>query len=392
VASLLLAAGLPVSVIVNARAGPRLLVVIAVLATVLACVPAAPQPSPTPTKGTIDYAALEAAIEQTITTGPPSLDNVRAVIINVDGETKIAHFRHGYTGEDHLHVWSVTKSIVSTLIGIAIADGLIADLDQPLSALLPKHRKAMSGQTAKVTLRQLMSMTAGFERDPPEWDLFWEEVPTEHGDFIDRLLERRLPREPGRQFLYSDVSAHLVTAVLAAVLQRANTNPRTVLKYARVRLFDPLGITTRPAFSDVLGDPYTGRFDQAEFAWGTDPDGIEIGGFGLRLSPLDMVKIGELYRQAGVWQGKQLVPAKWIREATTASEINPRYGLLWWLSDQPKQPGFGAFGAGGQRIFVLPEAHAVVVIQAATPRGKRIADDEIDLLGGGVILPALQRI
>ncbi len=324
-------------------------------------------------------------------TGPARLDNVRAVIVDVDGETKIAHYRHGYTGEGHLHVWSVTKSVVSTLIGIATADGLIADLDEPLGALLPKHRKAMAGLTASVTLRQLMSMTAGFERDPPEWDQSWEKVPTRHGDFVDRLLERRLPRKPGDDFLYSDVSAHLVTAVLAAALQRADTGPRTVLEYAQARLFDPLGITTQPGFSHVLGDPYTGAFDQAEFGWGTDPDGIQIGGFGLRLSPLDMVKIGELYRQGGVWHGKRLVPAEWIREATTPSKVNPQYCLLWWTIGQPKQVGFIASGAGGQGIAVLPEAHAVVVIQAATPRGNRITDEEIDLLGGGVILPALQQ-
>ena len=73
-----------------------------------------------------------------------TLDKVRAVLVNVDGETKIAHYRHGFTEDDHGHVFSVTKSVLSILIGIAIGDGLIADVDQPLRALLPKHREAMS--------------------------------------------------------------------------------------------------------------------------------------------------------------------------------------------------------------------------------------------------------
>ena len=76
--------------------------------------------------------ALEAEIEKAITTGPATLDKVRAVLVNVDGETKIAHYRHGFTEDDYGHVFSVTKSVLSILIGIAIADGLIADIDQPL--------------------------------------------------------------------------------------------------------------------------------------------------------------------------------------------------------------------------------------------------------------------
>ena len=83
-------------------------------------------------------------------------------MVDVDGETKIAHYRHGFTEDDHGHVFSVTKSALSILIGIAIDDGLIADIDQPLAKLLPKHRKTMSGDTSKVTLRHLMTMSGGF--------------------------------------------------------------------------------------------------------------------------------------------------------------------------------------------------------------------------------------
>ena len=80
---------------------------------------------------------------------------MRAVLVNVDGETKIAHYRHGFTEDDYGHVFSVTKSVLSILIGIAIDEGVIADIDQPLSTLLPKHREAMSGDTGKVTFAPL---------------------------------------------------------------------------------------------------------------------------------------------------------------------------------------------------------------------------------------------
>jgi len=110
------------------------------LATLASCSFAkTPAHSPAAPKAPIDYLALEAAIENKIVTGSVAFDNVRAVLVSVDGETKISHYRHGFAAEDTTHVWSVTKSVVSTLIGIAISDGIIDSLDQtgvrlPLSA------------------------------------------------------------------------------------------------------------------------------------------------------------------------------------------------------------------------------------------------------------------
>jgi hypothetical protein len=82
-------------------------------------------------------------IEKAINSGPTTLDNVRAVLVNVDGESKIAHYRHGFTDNGYGHLFSVTKSVLSILIGIAVADALTADIGQPLAELLPKHRRAL---------------------------------------------------------------------------------------------------------------------------------------------------------------------------------------------------------------------------------------------------------
>ena len=233
----------------NSGAARWLLVTIVMLVAAVGCSPSSGPPplttsEPTPaSKPPTDYVALEAEIEKAITTGPATLDNVRAVLVNVDGETKIAHYRHGFTGGDHGHVFSVTKSVVSILIGIAIADGLIASIDQPLAELLPKHRQAMSGDTAKVTLRQLMTMSGGFDDYLPAASQ-WEKSAEPGGNYVELLLARpRYP--PGTAFWYSNPSAHLVAAVLAAALERVDGDrPRTVLDYARVRLFDPLILPT----------------------------------------------------------------------------------------------------------------------------------------------------
>ena len=134
---------------------PRwLLATIVTLVAAMGCSATTTPPVPTSAPATastsgIDYVALEAEIEKAITTGPATLDNVRAVLISVDGESKITHYRHDFTQDDYGHVFSVTKSVLSILIGIAIDDGLIDDVDEPLMKLLPMHRKAMSGDTGQ---------------------------------------------------------------------------------------------------------------------------------------------------------------------------------------------------------------------------------------------------
>ena len=255
----------------NSVAARWLLVTIVMLVAAVGCSPSLPRrQTNAASKPPIDYVALEAEIEKAITTGPATLDNVRAVLVSVDGETKIAHYRHGFTEDDHRHVWSVTKSVVSILIGIAIADGLIASIDQPLAELLPDHRQAMSDDTANVTLRQLMTMSGGFDDYMPVGDQ-WEKAAEPGGDYVDLLLARpQYP--PGTDFWYSNPSAHLAAAVLAAALERADGDrPRTILDYAREKLFDPLGISTRPAFSRPLPDLVCAGVRQGRVRLGNRP-------------------------------------------------------------------------------------------------------------------------
>jgi CubicO group peptidase (beta-lactamase class C family) len=136
------------------RAWRLIVVVVVTLATLASCSFAnTAEHSPASPKAPIDYLALVAAIENKIVTGSVALDNVRAVLVSVDGETKISHYRHGFTAEDATHVWSITKSVVSTLIGIAISDGIIDSLDQTLGELLPRQRPSMPAAVAAVTLR-----------------------------------------------------------------------------------------------------------------------------------------------------------------------------------------------------------------------------------------------
>jgi CubicO group peptidase (beta-lactamase class C family) len=369
--------------------GWRLVLALLLLLAALASCSTRPNsdPSPSPTRAPVDYGALEQAIEDKITSSSVSLDSVRAVLVSVDGQTRISHYRHGATAEDSTHVWSVTKSVVSTLIGIAIDDGIVSGLDDTLAELLPQHRRAMSAAVAKVTLRELMTMSAGFMRDPPEEPA--RKLFASGGDLVDYLLRECHTAELQGAFVYSNVSSHLVSAVLAAALQRADgDDPRSVLDYARERLFDPLEINTRPAFTKPVLDD-TEEFREARFGWLTDPRGISMGPFGLRLTPPDLVRLGELYLDDGVWHGRQILPAEWVREAMAPSAAEPGYGLMWWLHSWNGHQVYAAQGFEGQMIVVVPDQRSVSTISSANGQEFPMADDALFPLLNEVVIPTI---
>ena len=115
---------------------------------------------------TLDPATVTVAIEDYIRHGSAGLRNIRAVLISVDGVTQVAHYRDGLP-TDRAHVFSVTKSVLSTLVGIAVSEGILKGLDQDLRTLLPEYREEMSAADASITLEQLLTMTSGIPRRNP---------------------------------------------------------------------------------------------------------------------------------------------------------------------------------------------------------------------------------
>ena len=381
-------------VVAHRTTGFRRGVVIAlgVLALLLPIGCSGPTPQPKPSARVVDWRALGAAVETAIEGDTQGLDNIRAILVSVDGKTELEHYRNGFSAEDHEHVFSVTNSVVATLIGIAIDDGLIPSVDQPLSVLLPEHRSAMTPTASRVTLRQLMSMSGGFAEEDYSLVLY-ERDHSDGDDFIDYLLKLDRRHEPGTSFEYSNTSAHLAAAVLASALSRSNDSPKqTLLDYARANLFGPLGIRTDPAYTENIAFPLPEAFTQADFGWLTDPDNLPYGGFGLRLTATDLIKLGELYRNDGMWHGVEIIPREWVQQVLEPSTLNQEYGLLWWITRGPDTtPAYGAAGAYGQRIWVWPSRHAVIVCLTASPPD---ADDElnVDAILVDVIATALPRL
>jgi CubicO group peptidase (beta-lactamase class C family) len=162
-----------------------------------------------------------------------SLSTINAVLVSVGGETKLAHYRNGSKPEDALHVVSVTKSVVSALIGIAIDEKIISGLDATLPELLPRYEKYLTLEEKSITLRQLMSMTAGFPSEEPGDKIYGRAF--ERTDPITAILTNGLERSPAEAFSYSNPGSHLVSAVLREALVRADGDKSTHLSGVRTR-------------------------------------------------------------------------------------------------------------------------------------------------------------
>jgi CubicO group peptidase (beta-lactamase class C family) len=375
------------------------LAVLCLAAIVVVSCSTQPDDSPAPAISSppaVDYQALETAIETKIMSGSVGWQTIEAVLVSVDGETRIAHYRNGRKPDEALHVWSVTKSVTSALIGIALDEQIIGSLDQTLEELLPQYRRFMTVEQKQISLRQLMAMTAGFPPDEPR-DVIWK-VFQHDRDPVPLILTEGLSVEPGEVFQYSSRSSHLVSAVLQAALERTSGERfPTVLAYARAKLFDPLEIDTRPAYEKPVVLPTPLSYDtMSAFGWGTDAAGLHSACCLLRLRPADMIKIGELYLGGGVWQGKQILPTGWVEQSTAVGPLTPEYGLMWWrmalipTTDNPTpHDTVIARGSEGQLIAIVPDRHLVVAVGSVPTKDYVLASSDVSFLLTDVILPVL---
>ncbi len=301
-------------------------------------------------------------------------DQLRAVMVATDD--RIVFERYYGTDQDaYWGVQSVTKTVVSTLVGIALHEGLIGSLDDTLARLLPKYASVMSPAVARTSLRQLLTMTAGF----PSGDEAAGPAFIKSEDWVREILTHP-ESPPGTHFVYSNGNSHL----LAAILEEATGT--SALNFARSRLFGPLGIDTRAAFrgAETHGPlaKYWAAYEHAGFAWPVDPQGVSQGWWGIKLRPRDMVKLGQLFLNGGRWGEQQVVPEGWVDDATTqqvaADGLGDGYGYQWWTATLDGDQVFEALGYGGQVIQVVPGRN-VVVVTATEVRPSDATSHGIDL-------------
>ena len=236
---------------------------------------------------------------------------------------------------------SLSKSFNSTAVGLAIADGKLS-LDDPVLKFFPADAPADPSDNLKaMKVRDLLTMTCGHDTEPKS---------VGGAPSVKQFLAHPVPHQPGTHFQYNTMGSYTLSAIVTKV------TGQTALEFLKPRLFEPLGIE-RPE-------------------WASSPEGNSLGGYGLKLCTEDIAKFGQLYLQKGKWNGKQLIPEKWVEQATSKQVPNDQeghskigidwmqgYGFQFWRCTHNAYRGDGA---NGQLCVVIADKDAVLAITADT--------------------------
>ncbi len=255
-----------------------------------------------------------------------------------------------YDGKDVHDVASDTKSVMTTLIGIAADHGKL-ELEDKLVSFFPDHTILnLDARKQEISVRHLVSMSSGLDCTAEGDEKTLKEM-TASPDYTQFVLDRQVSWAPGEHFVYCSPAIHM----LSPILQQATGMP--ALDFARKYLFEPLGIR------DAM--------------WERDPQGYYDGWGDLSLLPHDMAKIGFLFLHNGQWDGKQIVSSQWVEQATQAhmETGNDPYGYGWWM-DPAVEGAYRADGRGGQFIYILPKWNMIIV----TTGGGFSMDEFADML------------
>ena len=280
---------------------------------------------------------------------------IEGVVVVRNGNIVFEEYPGSLFGKDKPHViHSVTKSFVSALLGIAIEQGYIEGIHARIVDLFSdRTMDNMDEQKESITLEDYLTMKAGYQWN--EWRYPYTDQRNDYikaiyysSDPIQYVLDLPMMEDPGVRWNYNGGTSHLLSALVA------ETTGWDTLEFAREHLFGPLGITG--------------------VSWERDSHGIYKGGGGLYLTPRDMAKFGYLYLHNGMWDGKQIVPADFVAEATqTHSTVDgyTGYGYQSWWTCLGTDVYYAA-GLLGQRIYVSPDLDIVVVFTADMPENSQL--------------------
>jgi CubicO group peptidase (beta-lactamase class C family) len=261
-------------------------------------------------------------------------------------------------------LYSTSKSFTAAAVGFALTEKRLKLTDKVVSFFPDDLPSPVSPFLAELTVKDALMMSDGQAPDPTG-------TVVKDSNWAKAFLAIPIVNEPGTKFLYNSTGTYMLSAIVTKV------TGQKVIDYLRTRLFEPLGITDED--------------------WETSPQGANTGGWGLRLKTEDMAKFGQLYLQGGKWKDKQILPAAWVKEATTmkimqdpdapqakkdSSDWLQGYCYQMWRC---RHDGVRADGAFGQYIIMLPDKDAVIAITAETPN----MQEEINLVWQ-YLLPAMQ--
>lgn len=297
---------------------------------------------------------------------------VEAADKEIDTMNSFMLVRHGHVvaegwwapyDRDTPHIlYSLSKSFTSTAVGFAVAEGKL-NLDDLVIKFFPDEAPAEPPANLRaMRVRDLLRMNTGNQLEAP---IRVDDPGKQTDTWVQTFLKHPVPFKPGTHFLYNSPATYMLSAIVQKV------TGMTVLDYLRPRLFEPLG------FKDPV--------------WISSPQGITAGAYGLSVRTEEIARFGELYLRKGMWNGKQLVPATWVQEATSmqtstgsapSSDWDQGYGYQFWRSRHNSFRGDGAFG---QYCLVIPELDAVVAITSGVRNMQQVMNLVWDKL-----LPAMK--
>jgi CubicO group peptidase (beta-lactamase class C family) len=310
-------------------------------------------PRSTPRAEGVDPAAVRRLVE-----GLDRLEDVHSVLVLRHGHVITEGWWHPHTADRPHTMFSVSKSFTSTAVGIAVHEGLLA-LDDKVLDLLPDDAPAEPSDLLRaMRVRDLLTMTTGHSASTMEG--IDRTISLPGAGWARAILAQPVEHEPGTHFVYNTGATYLLSAILHRL-----TGER-LLDYLTPRVLAPLGIT--------------------HAAWEQDPDGIDTGGFGLSITTEEMAAFGQLYLQGGVWEGKQLVPAEWVADATARQVPNGPHGWPEWRQGygyqfwQCRHGAYRADGAFGQYVLVWPEKDLVITMTSGLADLQSVLDVVWDAL------------
>ena len=266
-------------------------------------------------------------------------DAIHSIILRRHGKIVTEAWWAPFNPDSPHMLYSLSKSFTSTAIGIAQDEGLLS-IDDPVISFFPYETPDDPSDNLKaMRIRDLLKMNSGHQSNTSGGM-------REGNTWVEGFLALEVQHKPGTHFVYNSGATYMLSAIIQKV------TGVTLLEYLKPRLFEPLGIENP--------------------TWESDPDGINVGGWGLSVTTEDISKFGQLYLQKGNWKGKQLVSEAWVEEATSFQTSNGSdpdsdweqgYGYQFWQCRHHSYRGDGAFG---QNCIVMPELDAVLTITSAT--------------------------
>lgn len=270
-----------------------------------------------------------------------------AFLVAHNGALVTENYFDKYSETSQTNSFSMAKTVVTLLLGIAIEEGYIESLDQKLNDFLPEFKNDTRG--AEASIGSLSSMSSGFNWDESYYNPFSPTVQLYYGSNVeDFLLKRNFSRDPDTYFYYSSASTQLLTIALSRALKAKNPD-LTVSQYLSEKIWQPLGM-------------------DADALWHLDGEGMELGYCCISTNARNFARLGQLMLQKGSWNNEQIISEEFVALMSTP-KFEDDYGYSTWLGNYNGSPFFYFLGHLGQNIIVVPE-HNLVVVRLGKQHGE----------------------